>query len=239
MTVQDRGHEQKMLTTYLLRPGGLDRATDVLERHWPTLRRKGLVTGEPSWIAEGSGDDGPFVVELVTWGVPDAVDQAYLDPDVNAIWQEMFSLTESRGARPPVDWPAVTQLAGDPAHPAVEGAAAQTLTAYQVLEGREGQLAELLPRCWAALRTAGLLIPEAEPRLYAGENPHGPFLAEHLSWSDPGGPAKAAADSAAAELYGQAAALAEERGDRPGVERCAVRPLRLGFMTHTPTGENT
>ncbi|MBI0376121.1 hypothetical protein JBE27_07470 [Streptomyces albiflaviniger] len=239
MTVQDRGHEQKMLTTYLLRPGSFDQATDVLERHWPTLRRKGLVTGEPSWIAQGSGDDGPFVVELVTWGVPDAVDRAYLDPEVNAIWQEMFALTESRGARPPVDWPAVTQLAGGPAHTAAGGTAPQTLTAYQVREGHTGRLAELLPRCWAALRAAGLLVPGAEPRLYAGENPHGPFLAEHLAWSDPRGPAKAAADPAVAELYGQAAALAEERGDRPGVERCAVRPLRFGFMTETPTGEDS
>jgi hypothetical protein len=240
MHAQDvRGHEQKMLTTYLLRPGRHEAAIEVLARHWPVLRRQGLVTDEPSWIAHGTGADGPFIVELVTWGLPDAVDRAFLDPDVNSVWQEMFSLTEARGARPPVDWPTVTQLRGGPAHDTPAGTGLQILTTYQVLDGRTEQLTDLLPRCWAALADAGLLVPDSEPRLYAGENLHGAFLTEHLAWSDPHGPDKAMKEPVSAALRAQAAALTEERGDRPGVEQCPVEPLHFGFMSETLTGENS
>ncbi|ALO98405.1 hypothetical protein AQJ11_07335 [Streptomyces corchorusii] len=235
---QDRSHEQKMLTTYLLKPGRHEAALGVLARHWPLLRRQGLVTGEPSWIAHGQGGDGPFIVELVTWGVPGAVDRAYLDPEINSLWQEMFALTEARGARPPVDWPAVTRLTGGAAHDTPADAPLHTLTTYQVREGRTERLAELLPSYWDALARAGLLAPGA-PALYAGENLHGPFLTEHLAWSDPHGPAKASGEPAAGALYARAAELAEERGDRPGVERCPVKPLHFGFMTETVTGEDT
>lgn len=239
MPAQNRGYEQKMLTTYLLRPGRIDLATEVLARHWPALRRQGLVTGEPSWIAHGECTGGPFVVELVTWGMPDAVDRAFLAPDVNSVWQEMFSLTEARGARPPVDWPVVTQLSGGAAHRITAGTALQTQTTYQVREGHTEQLVELLLRYWAALQEAGLLVPDDEPRLYAGENLHGPFLAEYLAWTDPNGLAKASAEPAIAALHAQAEVLAEERGDRPGIEQCLVEPMHFGFMTDTATGEDT
>ncbi|MFJ2744536.1 hypothetical protein ACIO3O_33340 [Streptomyces sp. NPDC087440] len=227
-----------MLTTYLLGPGRYEAAVEVLNRHWPLLRRQGLVTDEPSWIAHGQGAEGPFIVELVTWGVPGAVDAAYLDPEVNSLWQEMFSLTESRGARPPVDWPAVTRLTGAAPHDIPRDTPLHTLTTYQVREGRTGQLTELLQRYGEALTGAGLLGPAA-PALYAGENAHGPFLTEHLAWSDRDGPAKASGEPAAAAWYARAAELAEARGDRPGVERCPVVPLHFGFMTDPLTGEHS
>ncbi|MFD0441595.1 hypothetical protein ACFQ10_01340 [Streptomyces indonesiensis] len=188
MTVQDRGHEQKMLTTYLLRPGSFDQATDVLERHWPTLRRKGLVTGEPSWIAQGSGDDGPFVVELVTWGVPDAVDRAYLDPEVNSIWQEMFALTESRGARPPVDWPAVTQLAGGPAHTAAGGTVVQTLTAYQVREGHTGRAGRAADPLLGGAASGGPARPRSRTPAVRGREPARPLPRRAPRLERPEGP---------------------------------------------------
>ncbi|MGW3465925.1 hypothetical protein ACWDE9_43135, partial [Streptomyces olivaceoviridis] len=160
------------------------------------------------------------------------------DPEINSLWQEMFALTEARGARPPVDWPAVTRLTGGAAHDTPADTPLHTLTTYQVREGRTERLAELLPRYWDALARAGLLAPGA-PALYAGENLHGPFLTEHLAWSDPHGPAKASGEPAAGALYARVAELAEERGDRPGIERCPVKPLHFGFMTETVTGEDT
>ena len=95
------------LCTYLVQPGKEEVFHDLLRRHWPTLRKYGLVTADPAEVFYGQDYSGPFFVEIMTWTEPSAPAKAYWTPEVNEIWSDLYAFTESRNGRPGIDYPTV------------------------------------------------------------------------------------------------------------------------------------
>ena len=85
----------------------------LLEQHWPTLHRLGMVTDEPSQQFKGEEQDSgqPIYFEIFDW-LDDAVDRAHEHPEVMAIWEPMDQLCESRGRKPNMEFPHVEALNG-------------------------------------------------------------------------------------------------------------------------------
>ena len=83
----------------------------LLKAHWPTLRRLGLVTPEPSRIYRGRDGAGkPYYVEIFTWRSAGAAEVAHRTPEVMAIWEPMGNHVEKRLGRPAWEFPHVVPL---------------------------------------------------------------------------------------------------------------------------------
>ena len=97
-----------VIATYRVKPGEEDAFLELLQRHVPTLREKGLVTDEPAMVYRGTDAEGKtFFVEVFTWNSRSAAQQAHEVPEVAAIWKPMGELTESRLGRPAMEFPHV------------------------------------------------------------------------------------------------------------------------------------
>ena len=84
----------------------------LLRRHWPTLRRLGTVTDEPSQIYRGEDAKGrPMFWEIFHWKSAAAFEKAHAHPEVLAIWEPMDALCEPREGRPNMEFPHVERLA--------------------------------------------------------------------------------------------------------------------------------
>jgi 2-polyprenyl-3-methyl-5-hydroxy-6-metoxy-1,4-benzoquinol methylase len=95
------------LCTYLARREKIAALSELLGRHWSTLRSHGLVTDEPAVIYFGEDYSGPFFVEIMTWMDPSAPGKAYWIREVNEIWTDLYNFTEPRDGRPGIDYPTV------------------------------------------------------------------------------------------------------------------------------------
>jgi hypothetical protein len=83
----------------------------LLERHWPTLRRAGLVTDQPPQIFRGQDDkERPFFVEIFSWKDASAPETAHHSPEIMAVWEPMGALVEERDGRPSMEFPQVEPL---------------------------------------------------------------------------------------------------------------------------------
>jgi len=86
-----------VLVTY--RPKGGKEAAffSLLKKHWPTLKRAGLVAPVPPrlWRARDKRTDRMYFVELFSWKDARASDAAHRHPDVTAVWGPMTPLLES------------------------------------------------------------------------------------------------------------------------------------------------
>lgn len=83
----------------------------LLGKHWPTLKKAGLVQGDPSVIYRGTDETGgTFYVEIFTWKDAKAPTLAHHSQEVMAVWEPMGACMEARGGRPPMEFPQV-QLA--------------------------------------------------------------------------------------------------------------------------------
>jgi hypothetical protein len=86
--------------------------TDLLKRHWPTLRSLDLVTSDPPRHYRGAEQGGgPLFVEIFSWKSEEAARLAHQHPEVMAIWEPMGTLTEKRDGRPSMEFPHVQPLA--------------------------------------------------------------------------------------------------------------------------------
>ena len=71
-----------VLVTYRFKEGAEEPMRRLLEKHWPTLDRLGLVTPEPPKVWRAQGKDGrPYFVEMFEWKDAGASD---VDPDRSA-----------------------------------------------------------------------------------------------------------------------------------------------------------
>jgi hypothetical protein len=63
----------------------------LLEQHWPTFERLGLVADDrPHLIFRGvDRERGLFYVETFPWKDPEAVQRAHSLPEVAAVWEPM------------------------------------------------------------------------------------------------------------------------------------------------------
>ena len=91
---------------YRVRPGRETEFTALLRRHWPTLRKLGLVTSDPArhWLGQEQ-EGAPLFVEMFEWCDEAASGSAHEHPEVMAIWEPMDALTETRGGRPNMEFP--------------------------------------------------------------------------------------------------------------------------------------
>lgn len=79
-----------------------------LARHWPTLKRQGLVSGKPSTIFRGTDEaKKTFLVEIFTWKTGAAAGAAHETPEVMQIWEAMGTHVEGRLGRPAMEFPHV------------------------------------------------------------------------------------------------------------------------------------
>jgi hypothetical protein len=98
---------ETVICTFRVRADAVDAFGELLRRHWPTLRRLGLVTDTPEQLYLGgehrSGE--PVVVSIFEWVSREASDRAHDHPEVADIWEAMGELCESRGGMPSMDFP--------------------------------------------------------------------------------------------------------------------------------------
>jgi hypothetical protein len=86
-----------MLVTYRPKPGKEKELQALVEKHWPTLDRVGLVTKEPAkiWRAIDKGSGAPYFVEWFQWKDGEASDTAHQTPEVMAVWEPMGPILEA------------------------------------------------------------------------------------------------------------------------------------------------
>ena len=97
-----------VICTYRIKKGKDAVFLRILRRHWPALRRLGLVTREPSQVYRGRDESKkPFFVEIFTWKSPQAVEAAHASPEVMAVWEAMGKNMEARLGRPAMEFPHV------------------------------------------------------------------------------------------------------------------------------------
>ncbi len=63
----------------------------LLDQHWPTFQRLGLVTATPPHLVLRGEDKerGIFYVEVFPWKDADAMQRAHSLPEVAAVWEPM------------------------------------------------------------------------------------------------------------------------------------------------------
>lgn len=66
-------------------PGRQAELLEVVERHWRVLRAEALVTDQPRHAMQAA--DGT-VIEVFEWRSPEAIEQAHVNPAVQALWRD-------------------------------------------------------------------------------------------------------------------------------------------------------
>jgi hypothetical protein len=100
--------KETVICTYRVRAGAEQAFTELLGRHWRTLRELELVTDDES-VVYRSADGGLTYVEIFTW-VEGGFARAHEHPDVLAIWEPMEPLLEERDGRPRWEFPHFTRV---------------------------------------------------------------------------------------------------------------------------------
>ncbi len=92
---------------YRVTPGHLDEYLAILDAHWPLLRGLELVTDRQQevYVGEEKGLEGPYVIEIFDWADEEASARAHQHPSVSAMWEQMGEHCESRGGKPPFEFP--------------------------------------------------------------------------------------------------------------------------------------
>lgn len=104
------------ICTYRIKKGKEAAFLRLLSRHWPTLRRLGLVTAEKPLTYRGRDEGkGTVILDIFTWKSAKAVDIAHRHPEVMALWERMDPLTEERMGRPKWEFPHYEPLRLKPA----------------------------------------------------------------------------------------------------------------------------
>jgi hypothetical protein len=92
---------------YRVKEGREEEFLAVVDGHWPTLKGLELVTDRQPEVLIGAEKDvpGPFVIEIFEWVNQDASARAHQHPAISGVWEAMGPLCESRGGRPPFEFP--------------------------------------------------------------------------------------------------------------------------------------
>jgi hypothetical protein len=103
---------ETVVCIYRVAKGNEAKFTKLLERHWPTLRKLGLVTRKKPthYRGEEQGDGRPLFFEIFEWAAAGGSKLAAQHADVMEIWERMDQLTESRGDKPNMEFPHVRAL---------------------------------------------------------------------------------------------------------------------------------
>lgn len=97
--------------TYRVKPDQEIPFQDVIGRHYPTLKRLGLVDDAPHLVLRGRDEaDRPVFVELLPWKAEDGPTIAEQTAEVIAIWERMGSMVEPRAGMPPMEFPLFVEV---------------------------------------------------------------------------------------------------------------------------------
>jgi hypothetical protein len=79
------------LCRYWVKAGKEAEFTALLDKHWPTFQRLGLVSDEPPHLIFRGEDKerGVFYVETFPWKDEEAMGRAHSLPEVASIWEPM------------------------------------------------------------------------------------------------------------------------------------------------------
>ena len=85
-----------MLVSYYPKAGRESELQQLVEQHYPTLQKLGLVTDQRAqlWRATTKGSDRPYFVELFQWKNDKSSDIAHQTPEVMAVWETMGPVLE-------------------------------------------------------------------------------------------------------------------------------------------------
>lgn len=96
---------QIVICTYRVKPGREKAFRRLLARHWPMLKRLGLVTAAPRLALRALAKERRSdFVEVFAWK-PRAFQRAHTMPEVLAIWEPMEKLCEVRDGLPAMEFP--------------------------------------------------------------------------------------------------------------------------------------
>ncbi|HEU4411514.1 MAG TPA: hypothetical protein VFS43_40085 [Polyangiaceae bacterium] len=86
-----------MLVSYYPKEGKEEELRALVEKHWPTLDRLGLVSGEAPRLfrARDRRSKRTYFVELFQWRDERASDVAHQTPEVMALWEPMGPLLDN------------------------------------------------------------------------------------------------------------------------------------------------
>lgn len=85
-----------MLVSYHPKAGRERELQELIEQHYPTLKKLGLVTEMKAqvWKASAKGSDRAYFVELFQWKDGKSSDTAHQTPEVMAVWETMGPVLE-------------------------------------------------------------------------------------------------------------------------------------------------
>ena len=85
------------LVIYTPKNGKENELQPLVENHWPTLNRIGLVTKDPAriWRATDKRAGKSFFVEIFSWKDGEASNVAHQTPEVMAVWEPMGAILEN------------------------------------------------------------------------------------------------------------------------------------------------
>jgi hypothetical protein len=68
----------------------------LVKKHWPTLRKIGLVTADPATVYRATNKEtgGVYFVEIFSWRDQKASGIAHQTPEVMAVWETMGPVME-------------------------------------------------------------------------------------------------------------------------------------------------
>lgn len=96
---------QTVICTFRVKADAMANFAELLDRHWPVLRRLELVTDTAEQLFIDAGPDEPTIISIFEWASDEAVSQAHHHPDVAEIWEAMEPFCESRNGRPSMEFP--------------------------------------------------------------------------------------------------------------------------------------
>jgi hypothetical protein len=107
-SAKDKPGPNTVLATYRVKAGKEEQFLALIARHWPTLRKLGLVTADKPIVWRGIDEEQKTVFyEVFTWKDFEAPGTSHHLPEVMAIWGPMGELAEERMGRPRFEFPHV------------------------------------------------------------------------------------------------------------------------------------
>jgi len=103
--------EQVVVCTYRVKANREKEFIALLARHWPTLRKLGLVREQPRMVLQRRDTDTTSCfVEIFAWQ-DRGVEVAHQHPEVLALWEPMEQMCEARDGHPATEFPHYDVLA--------------------------------------------------------------------------------------------------------------------------------
>jgi quinol monooxygenase YgiN len=96
---------QTVICTFRVKADSMAHFRELLDRHWPVLRKRELVTDTAEQLFVDDDDNEPTIVSIFEWASDEAASQAHHHPDVAEIWEAMEPFCEPRSGRPSMEFP--------------------------------------------------------------------------------------------------------------------------------------